>query len=319
MNTGSAVRGTVIRIDAGQSLVDTPAGILRCVLRGRLTSDRQPPQRRGRPEPASQLSLAVGDVVEVLTIGDGRGVIEEVLPRRTKLSRRAVGPGKREQIVAANVDQLVIVASLAAPPLRLNLIDRYLVAAGRGGLRPVICINKIDLGVPAEAAADLAPYAELGYPVHWTSATTGEGIPAFRERLAGVTSVLAGKSGVGKSALLTAAEPGIELRSAPVSAATGKGRHTTSFSSLLPLAGGGYVIDTPGIREYTLWELDPGDLDSHFPDIARFAAGCRFADCAHRHEPGCAVKEAAADGRIPARRYASYTRIRNGLEDEALE
>jgi ribosome biogenesis GTPase len=313
MKSGPTVRGTVIRIDAGQSLVDTPAGVLRCVPRGRLASDRPTSKRKdSRSQSPAEPTLAVGDHVAVVVLEDGRGAIEDVEPRRTKLSRRAVGSGKREQIV--------IVASLASPPPSLNLIDRYLVAAGRGGLQPVICINKIDLAVvPAELAADLAPYEELGYPVHWTSAATGEGIPALRDRLRGVMSVLAGKSGVGKSALLTAVEPGLELHSAPISAATGKGRHTTSFSSLLRLSGGGYVIDTPGIREYTLWELDPSDLDSHFPEIARFAAECRFSNCAHRHEPGCAVKAAAADGRIPARRFASYTRIRNGLEDEALE
>jgi ribosome biogenesis GTPase len=246
----------------------------------------------------------------------GQGAIEQVLPRRTKLSRRAVGPGKREQIVAANVDQMVIVTSAQAPSL--NLIDRYLVAASRGGLQPVICINKVDLGVPDGLAGDLAPYTELDYPVHWTSAVTGAGIPELRAQLAGVTSVLAGKSGVGKSALLTAVDPQLALRSAPISAATGKGRHTTSFSSLLPLAGGGYVIDTPGIREYTLWEIEPRDLDQHFPDIAQFAAECRFDDCAHRQEPDCGVKAALADGRLPERRYASYSQIRNGLDDEGL-
>jgi ribosome biogenesis GTPase len=288
------------------------------VLRGRLTGERPGAKPKGPRAAATEAALAVGDQVEVLVTAAGQGAIEQVLPRRTKLSRRAVGPGKREQIVAANVDQLVIVAS-AAPAPSLNLIDRYLVAASRGGLVPVICINKIDLGVPADLAADLAPYLELGYPVHWTSATTGDGIPELRARLANVTSVLAGKSGVGKSALLNAVEPGLALHSAPISEATGKGRHTTSFSSLLPLAAGGYVIDTPGIREYTLWELEPQDLDQHFPEIARIASECRFSNCAHLHEPDCAVKAAATDGGIPARRYASYCRIRSGLDDEALD
>ena len=317
MKEPSTVRGTVIRIDAGQSHVDTPLGVLRCVLRGRLTSERPGAKPKGPRAPATEAALAVGDQVEVLVTVAGQGAIEQVLPRRTKLSRRAVGPGKREQIVAANVDQMVIVTSAPAPSL--NLIDRYLVAASRGGLQPVICINKIDLGIPAGLAEDLAPYTELDYPVHWTSAVTGSGIPEFRAQLAQVTSVLAGKSGVGKSALLTAVDPQLALRSAPISAATGKGRHTTSFSSLLPLAGGGYVIDTPGIREYTLWEIEPRDLDQHFPDIAQFAAECRFDDCAHRQEPDCGVKAALADGRLPERRYASYSRIRNGLDDDALD
>jgi ribosome biogenesis GTPase / thiamine phosphate phosphatase len=317
MKDQSTVQGTVIRIDAGQSHVDTPLGVLRCVLRGRLTGERPGARSKGPRAPATEAALAVGDQVEVLVTAEGQGAIEQVLPRRTKLSRRAVGSSKREQIVAANVDQMVIVTAASAPSL--NLIDRYLVAASRGGLQPVICINKIDLGIPAGLAGDLAPYTELDYPVHWTSAVTGAGIPEFRAQLAQVTSVLAGKSGVGKSALLTAVDPQLALRSAPISEATGKGRHTTSFSSLLPLAGGGYVIDTPGIREYTLWEIEPRDLDQHFPDIAQFAAECRFDDCAHRQEPDCGVKAALADGRLPERRYASYSRIRNGLDDEALD
>ncbi|HWN81850.1 MAG TPA: GTPase RsgA, partial [Candidatus Udaeobacter sp.] len=205
MKERATVRGTVIRIDSAQSHVDTPQGVFRCVLRGRLTGEKAGQKSKGqRPQRSApaEASLAVGDEVEVVVTAAGQGAIEEVLPRRTKLSRRAVGQGKREQIVAANVDQLVIVTALAPAP-NLNLIDRYLVAASRGGLRPVICINKIDLGVPAELEADLAPYPALGYPVHWTSALTGAGIPELRTQLAQVTSVLAGKSGVGKSALLT--------------------------------------------------------------------------------------------------------------------
>jgi ribosome biogenesis GTPase / thiamine phosphate phosphatase len=314
------VDGTVIRIDAGQSLVDTSEGVLRSVLRGRLSGDRPAGKGRGgRTDPAPEPVLAVGDRVRVAVIGDGSGVIEEVEPRRTKLSRRAVGPGKREQIVAANVDQLVIVSSLHSPAPSLNLVDRYLVAAEHGGLVVALCMNKVDLGIPPEIAADLEPYVALGYPVLWTSAVTGSGIADLRAQLTGRTSVLAGKSGVGKSALLKAVDPGLELRSAPISAATGKGRHTTSFSSLLPLAGGGYVVDTPGIREYTLWELVPEDLDQHFPEIAAAAAGCRFRNCAHQQEPDCAVKDAVAAGRIPARRFSSYGRIRSGLDEDAAD
>ena len=245
-----------------------------------------------------------------------RGAIETVLPRRTKLSRRAAGPGKREQIVAANVDQLVIVSAIADPPLNLNLIDRYLVAADRGGLGAIVCINKMDLGDPQAAAEELATYRELGYPVVLASARTGLGIDALRARLHAKTSVFAGKSGAGKSALLTALEPGLALRSAPISAATGKGRHTTTYSSLLRLTGGGYVIDTPGIRAYTLWEVEAEDLARHFPEIRAAEPGCRFTDCSHLHEPDCAVQAAAAEGRIDPRRYASYRRIHDGIDDE---
>jgi ribosome biogenesis GTPase len=300
------VSGTIIRIDARESQVATAEGILSCVIRGRLTASKGPDKRL----------LAVGDEVRVRSLGPERGAIEEILPRRTKLSRQAAGVDRREQVVAANIDQVVIVSSLADPPLNLNLVDRYLVAAGRGGLGAVICINKVDLGDRAPVRAMLGPYDALRIPIVWTSVRDGTGIDALRDRLAGHKSVFAGKSGVGKSALLNAVEPGLELRSGEISSATGKGRHTTTYSSLLPLAGGGFVIDTPGIRSYTLWEVDPEGLDRHFPEIQAQRGGCRFGNCTHSHEPDCAVKDAVAAGKIEERRYTSYLRILSGLDEE---
>jgi ribosome biogenesis GTPase len=306
--TKDLLDGKVIRVDSGASQVDTPAGLVRCVVRGRLTETKTQDKRL----------LAVGDDVRVQLLGPGSGAIEEILPRRTKLSRRSVGHERREQVVAANIDQVVIVTSLAEPPLKLNLVDRYLVAADNGGLGAVICINKVDLalGDRAPAEALLRPYHAMGYPVIWTSARTGEGIDELKRHLAGRSSVMAGASGTGKSALLNAVEPGLELRSGEISSATGKGRHTTTFSSLLPLGGGGYVIDTPGIREYTLWEVDPAALDRHFPEIDALRSGCRFANCTHSHEPDCAVKAASESGKIDPRRYESYLRILSGLDEE---
>jgi len=298
--------GKVIRVDSGASQVDTPSGVVRCVVRGRLTETRTQDKRL----------LAVGDEVRIRLLGAGSGAIEEILPRRNKLSRRAVGRDRREQVVAANVDQVVIVTSLGEPPLNLNLVDRYLVAADSGGLGALICINKTDLGDRGPAEAFLVPYETMGYPVVWTSARTGDGIGELKAGLAGRTTVMAGASGAGKSALLNAVDPGLQLRSGEVSAATGKGRHTTTFSSLLPLPGGGYVIDTPGIREYTLWEVDPVDLDRHFPEINVIKKGCRFANCTHSHEPDCAVKAASTAGKMDRRRYESYLRILEGLDEE---
>ncbi len=298
--------GRVVRIDARSSQVATPIGTLPCVLRGRLAESKVPQKRL----------LAVGDEVRIRVLGGGRGAIEEILPRRTKLSRRARGSHAKEHVVAANIDQVVIVCSLAEPALNLNLVDRYLVAAGRGGLAPAICINKVDLGDRAAAEPEVEPYLSLGIPVLWTSAATGTGIEALRRQLAGRTSVFAGKSGVGKSALLNAVEPGLELHSGEISAATGKGRHTTTYSSLLPLAEGGFVIDTPGIRAYTLWETDPLELDRHFPEMFALRSRCRFANCTHSHEPDCAVKEAVTAGIISSRRYTSYCRILDGLDEE---
>lgn len=298
--------GKVIRVDSGASQVDTPAGVLRCVVRGRFAAGKAGDKRM----------IAVGDDVRVHPLAAGSGTIEEILPRRTKLSRRAVGQNKREQVVAANIDQVVIVTSLAEPPLNLNLVDRYLVAADSGGLSAVICINKTDLGSRETAEPQLRPYVAMGHGVVWSSVRTEAGIDELKAHLAGRSSVLAGASGTGKSALLNAVEPGLELRSGDVSAATGKGRHTTSFSSLLPLTNGGYVIDTPGIREYTLWEVDSEVLDRHFPDVNALRTGCRFTNCTHSHEPDCAVKAGAATGAIDPRRYESYLRILGGLEDD---
>lgn len=293
-------------MDSKASTVDTESGPLRCVIRGRLAECRT----------RDEQILVVGDRVRVRPLEAGQGVIEEILPRRNRLSRRAAGRERLEQVVAANVDLVVVVTSLAEPPLNLNLVDRYLVAAARGELGAAICVNKIDLGDRDAVAPLLATYAAVDYPVLWTSATEGWGIDKLRELLAGRTSVLAGKSGVGKSALLSAVEPGLELESRAISAATGKGRHTTTFSSLLPLSGGGYVIDTPGIRKYTLWEVDPLELDQHFPEMASLREDCRFANCTHSHEPDCAVKAAVDDGRIDRRRHQSYVRILEGLDEE---
>jgi ribosome biogenesis GTPase len=303
------IAGTVVRVDARTSLVDTPEGVCRCTLRGRLARARR----------RSVRLVAVGDRVLLAPGADDTGVIEEVLPRRSKLSRRAAGPRQHEQVVAANVDQALVVSALVEPPLNLDLVDRYLVAADRGQLRALLCINKLDLGDASPHEADLQVYRELGYRVLFTSAATGAGIDGLREQLTGHTTVVAGPSGVGKSTLINAVEPGLELRTAPVSQKTGEGRHTTTASQLLRLSTGGYVIDTPGMREYTLWEIEPDELDEHFPDIDAFREGCRFSDCTHSHEPDCAVKEATERGEVAGRRYRSYLAMLDEVREEAVQ
>ena len=218
----------------------------------------------------------------------------------------------RQHVLVANVDQLVIVTSAAEPRLKPNLIDRLLVTAEKGGIRPIICINKIDLVEPADLMPLVGVYAQLGYDVLLVSATTGIGIERLRERLAGAESVVTGQSGVGKSSLLNAVEPGLDLRVQTVSEETQKGRHTTTTAELIPLSFGGYVVDTPGIRQFQLWDVIPEEVAGFFRELRPYVSRCRFPDCTHTHEDNCAVKDAVADGWIDARRYESYVQIRSG-------
>jgi ribosome biogenesis GTPase len=215
-------------------------------------------------------------------------------------------------VLVANVDQLVIVMSAAEPRLKPNLIDRMLVTAEKGGIRPIICINKIDLIEPADLMPITGVYAQLGYDVVLVSAKDNIGIDRLRERLAGAESVVSGQSGVGKSSLLNAIEPDLALRVQTVSAETQKGRHTTTTAVLIPLSFGGYVVDTPGIRQFQLWDVIPEEVAGFFRDLRPYVSRCRFPDCTHTHEDDCAVKDAVADGWIDTRRYESYVQIRSG-------
>jgi ribosome biogenesis GTPase len=255
--------------------------------------------------------VAAGDVVWFLPEGESQGVIERVEPRHGVVSRSSRG---RQHVLVANVDQLVIVTSAAEPRIKPNLIDRLLVTAERGGIRPIICINKIDLTEPADLLPLVGVYAQLGYDVLMVSATTGFGVERLRERLSGAESVVSGQSGVGKSSLLNAVEPGLHLRVQTVSGETQKGRHTTTTAELIPLSFGGYVVDTPGIRQFQLWDVIAEEVAGYFRDLRPYVSRCRFPDCTHTHEELCAVKDAVADGWIDARRYESYAQIREGDE-----
>ncbi len=253
--------------------------------------------------------VAAGDVVWFLPEGEAQGVIERVEPRRGVVSRTSRG---RQHVLVANVDQLVIVTSAAEPRLKPNLIDRLLVTAEKGGIRPVICINKIDLVEPADLMPIVGVYAQLGYDVLLVSAETGIGVNRLRDRLASEESVVTGQSGVGKSSLLNAVEPGLHLRVQEVSDETQKGRHTTTTAELIPLSFGGYVVDTPGIRQFQLWDVIAEEVAGFFRELRPYVSRCRFPDCTHTHEDDCAVKDAVADGWIDARRYESYVQIRAG-------
>jgi len=296
--------GVVIRLDSASCIVRCDGLDLRCALPGkwRLT-------RRSQTRP-----IAVGDRVRLSLQPTGEGALEGIEPRRAgKLSRRAASERGLEQVVAANVDQLVAVAAAADPPLNRGLLERLLVSAEHGEMGAVVCLNKADLAQPGQLDGLLAVYRRLGYAALAASAVTGDGVDGLRGVLRDKTSVVAGPSGVGKSALLNAVQPGLALRVGDVSAATGKGRHTTSAVSLVPLDIGGYVVDTPGIREFALYDLERDELMHCFPEMRELFGQCRFADCSHTHEPDCAVIAAVGAGRIDPGRYESYCRIYESL------
>ncbi|MGH9659548.1 MAG: ribosome small subunit-dependent GTPase A [Bryobacteraceae bacterium] len=248
--------------------------------------------------------LAVGDRV---VFSRAREAVVEVEPRTSKLSRPDPGNPRRERIIAANVDVLVIVTTLRSPEFRPGLVDRYLVAASSGGARPVICVNKVDLLESPAELRQLDAYRGLGVPVVPCSAATGAGLELLLEYLRGSQCVLAGHSGVGKSSLLNALVPGLELAVSAISEAHGKGRHTTSAASLHRLENGAIVIDTPGVREFGLWNAGLDEVRRGFPEFDALA--CRFRGCSHIEEPGCEVRRATEEGRIDGRRYDAYRRL----------
>jgi ribosome biogenesis GTPase len=232
--------------------------------------------------------------------------VERVEPRHGTLVRQIQG---RKQVLAANVDQAVIVASCADPPLKPGLIDRFLITAESSGITPIICLNKSDLADPAERESVRSVYAGLGYTVLVTNAVTGEGCADLAARLAGRASVVAGQSGVGKSSLLNAVQPGLGLKTGQVSDVHRKGKHTTTRATLIPLACSGWVVDTPGIRQFELCAVPPQESGRWFVEFQNLSHQCRFADCTHVHETDCAVKAAIERGEISRMRYDSYRRI----------
>ena len=237
------------------------------------------------------------------------GVIERVEPRRGSICRTSRG---RQQIIVANVDRLMIVSSAAEPRLKPNLIDRLLVTGEKGGVRPIVCINKVDLVDLGSLQPLVGVYSQMGYEVLLLSAQTGFGMDRFRRALTGQESVVAGQSGVGKSSLLNAIDPALELPVDTVSTDTEKGRHTTTTARLLPLACGGYVVDTPGIRQFQLWDVIAEEVAGFYRDLRPYVSLCAFPDCTHTHEDNCAVKNAVADGQLDERRYDSYCHLVGG-------
>ena len=319
--------GVVVSGTGGVWQVRTTGGqLVDAALRGRLKKSNSGKRADGSLRrdtvlsAAETLKLAVGDDVR-LERGerDDAWAIAEILPRRSRLARRAPGGGQGERIVAANVDQVVIVFAAAKPEPHPRMLDRFLVIAEGNDLAARIVINKVDLVGEAVARERFDAYDKIGYPVLYTAAKAGIGLDVAREALAGRRSVLTGPSGVGKSSLLNAIFPGSGLRVGEISESVNKGRHTTVGAKMLPLPGddGGYVIDTPGLREVGIWAMPARDLDTCFPEMRARREDCRFNDCRHVIEPECAIRDAVARGEITAERYDSYLRLLEELEAEA--
>ena len=262
--------------------------------------------------------IAIGDRVRYLDAGPSRGIITEILPRLSKLSRPATVPGQYtfEQVIASNVDLILPVFAVADPTPKWGLLDRYLVSTESSNLPAVIIITKIDLAWKnKEFDSELETYRRAGYRILFVSATTGEGIEELKRTMQGRVSVLVGKSGVGKTSLLNAIQPQLGLRVKAVSQGEqGKGRHTTIHFEMFALEFGGSVVDTPGIREFGLWEIDGEELAYLFPEMANYVGQCKFGlSCQHDHEPGCAIRKAVVSGDISPHRYKSYLNLRGEL------
>jgi len=274
---------------------------------------------RGRVKQKDARFVSVGDLVRVQELDNGSCRIDELLPWHSALTRHGVAR-RREQVIVANVDQVAVVVSVTRPDPDFSMIDRLLALSELSELDGLLIVNKVDLWERDESEADsppseFEPYVDAGYDVLLTSAETGSGLDRLRELLSGRVTVLSGPSGVGKSSLLNALMPGLDLRVGEVGEKKGRGRHTTVAASLYPFAGGGHVADTPGLQYLALWEVEPTELTHAFREFTPVAAGCRFADCRHRAEPGCAVRDAVQAGGLSTRRYQHYMALLQEAEE----
>lgn len=318
MINGGALEGLIVKEQSGFFWVETQNGdVYMCRLRGRLLEEAQ-----------SSDVAAIGDHVTINALEDMTGSIEAVAERASVISRamrtegnRGAGAAEREQVIIANADQALFVFAAALPDPNFHLLDRFLVMGEKSEIdQTLIVVNKIDLADRDTTTAKFATYNEMGYTVLYTSALLGIGTDELRSRLKDRISVFTGPSGVGKTSLLNYVQPGLGRAVKQVSQSRREGTHTTRDSALVKLDTGGYLADTPGIRSITVWDVEPEEVDGYFRDVASYVQQCRFTDCTHRSEPGCAVRAAVEAGRISRTRYQSYLSLRDELEQAyALE
>ena len=307
VNAQRTLNGLVLKVHGVESIVQLADGrIYRCAVR-RVLKNMATDQRH---------VLVAGDKVTLLPEGDAQGWIVRIEPRKSTLSRTSK---QRRHVMVANVDQLLIVTSAAQPSIKPNLIDRVLATAEQNHLDACVCINKCDL-IDASALQPLiGTYAQMGYRVVMVSAAKGWGIERLRSITRDRSSVVVGQSGVGKSSILNALDTGLKQRVQAVSLENQKGKHTTTTAEVFPLSYGGSMIDTPGVRQFQLWDIVPSEMSGLFRDIRPFASNCRYPNCTHIHENLCAVKDAVADGRLDARRYDSYCQMVESPGDAVRE
>jgi ribosome biogenesis GTPase len=334
--------GVVLNGAHGVYDVHTDSGVLRCTLRGKLkkayaraqsakslqkarprydkilaqTSRAERLERRAQAQEGGEIAtlarLSIGDRVKLRRLDDNNGLIEEILPRQSALSRKDAGSSDKkamQQTLLANLDQVMLVFAVAHPEPHFGMLDRYLVICESAELRPIICLNKVDLPHSPEIEEAAALYSSIGYTVLWTSTRSEESIEKLRAMLPDHITLFTGPSGVGKSSLVNAIEPGMAIRTGLVSDATGKGKHTTSGSQLYPLSGGGWLADSAGIRELAAWNVAEDEVADCFVEFRPFIGKCTYSDCLHIDEDGCAIRRAVEDGLINERRYRSYVRI----------
>ncbi|GMV33496.1 MAG: putative ribosome biogenesis GTPase RsgA [Chloroflexota bacterium] len=294
--------GLIVKAQSGFFWVETVEGIIVCQLRGKL--------KQGK---AKGDIAALGDKVDITILDHGSGTIDSVHERTRQIARLDPRPGGvYRQTLLANPDQSILVFACANPSPRLRMLDRFLVIAEKQRIPALIAANKTDLVEDPRSIFEM--YESIGYRVIYTSAKTGRGLEELKSHLQNKISAFAGPSGVGKSSLLNALQPGLGLAVNEVSQAMNKGRHTTVSRQLFPLEGGGYVADTPGWKSLGLWDTEPEEMDAYFPELRGLVEHCQFSDCTHQHEPGCAVLAALKEGRIHQERYESFVRLRSGTE-----